>query len=211
MVYKVVRHISDSPVYVVAPLTSEGPERTLHRDLLLPCGFLAPSELVEAGKVSLDGREETTAKPSQRDPVPEEAETPHDSDEEEELDYPSVSQDEANYPLFTVVHDIPRTKTKPPLQLDVSPVRSGLNPTAEEFHPQQVEREEHSNTSQVPSVEVDEDNKLPADPLPGDETNLPVEDIEQSATVPVKEGLTIPNESVDEEPEREVDNADWTD
>lgn len=29
-VHEVVRHISDSPVYVVAPLTSEGPERTLH-------------------------------------------------------------------------------------------------------------------------------------------------------------------------------------
>lgn len=29
-VYKVVIHTDDSPVYVVAPLTSDGPERTLH-------------------------------------------------------------------------------------------------------------------------------------------------------------------------------------
>ncbi|XP_030286832.1 uncharacterized protein LOC115589810 [Sparus aurata] len=206
-VYKVVRHISDSPVYVVAPLTSEGPERTLHRDLLLPCGFLAPSNSVEADKIGLDGWEETTAKPTQN-PAPEAkgAGSRLDSDEEEELDYPLVNQDKATYPSFTVVYDIPRTKTKPPLQLDVNPVGSDLNPTAEEFHPPQVVREEHSNTFQVPSVEAEEDNNLPADPLPGDETNLPVEEIEQSATVPLEEDLTVPNEPVNKGPG--IDNAE---
>ncbi|KAL0150798.1 hypothetical protein M9458_053880, partial [Cirrhinus mrigala] len=41
MVYRIVKQIDNSPVYVVAPVESEGPERTLHRDLLLPCGFLS--------------------------------------------------------------------------------------------------------------------------------------------------------------------------
>ena len=43
-----MKQIGDSPVYVVAPKTSGGPERTLHRDLLLPCGFLA--QMSEATK-----------------------------------------------------------------------------------------------------------------------------------------------------------------
>lgn len=211
-IYKVVRHIGDSPVYVVVPLTSKGPERTLHRDLLLPCGFLTPSESVEADENSLDVRQGTTAKPSQRNPVPEveEAGNPYDSDEGDELDYPSINPDDVTYPSFTTVHDIPRTTTKPPLPLDVSPGGSGLNPIAEEFHPQQAEREEHSDTSQVPSVEAEEDNNSPADPLPVDETNLTVEGVGQSATVPVDESPTVPNESVNGEPKRGTDDTELT-
>lgn len=67
-----------------------------------------------------------------------------------------------------------------------------------------MEREEHSKTSQVPSLEAEEDNNLPADPLPGDKTNSPVEEIEQSATVPIDEGLTVLNESANGEPESEI-------
>lgn len=40
-VYRIVKQIDNSPVYVVAPVDSGSPERTLHRDLLLPCGFLS--------------------------------------------------------------------------------------------------------------------------------------------------------------------------
>lgn len=39
-VYSVVKRAGDLPVYVVKPETRDGPTRTLHRDLLLPCGFL---------------------------------------------------------------------------------------------------------------------------------------------------------------------------
>lgn len=39
-VYVVLRQSGDVPVYVVRPETRDGPQRTLHRDLLLPCGFL---------------------------------------------------------------------------------------------------------------------------------------------------------------------------
>lgn len=38
--YVVLRQSGDIPVYVVRPETRDGPQRTLHRDLLLPCGFL---------------------------------------------------------------------------------------------------------------------------------------------------------------------------
>ncbi|XP_023191355.1 peroxisomal trans-2-enoyl-CoA reductase isoform X6 [Xiphophorus maculatus] len=39
-VYKVVNRAENVPVYTVQPEHKEGPTRTLHRDLLLPCGFL---------------------------------------------------------------------------------------------------------------------------------------------------------------------------
>ncbi len=42
-VYVVIKRAGDLPVYTVRPETKDGPKRTLHRDLLLPCGFLPPS------------------------------------------------------------------------------------------------------------------------------------------------------------------------
>ncbi|KAK7893154.1 hypothetical protein WMY93_022306 [Mugilogobius chulae] len=40
MIHVVVKRIDGGPVYVVKPESGKGPHRTLHRDLLLPCGFL---------------------------------------------------------------------------------------------------------------------------------------------------------------------------
>lgn len=42
---------TEIPVYVVQPENGDGPERVLHRDLLLPCGFL-PASLSEDDEVS---------------------------------------------------------------------------------------------------------------------------------------------------------------
>lgn len=43
-VHVVVNHKADLPVYTVKPENQDGPLRTLHRDLLLPCGFLSSLE-----------------------------------------------------------------------------------------------------------------------------------------------------------------------
>lgn len=43
-VHVVVKRIDGGPVYVVKPERGGGPHRTLHRDLLLPCGFLPVEE-----------------------------------------------------------------------------------------------------------------------------------------------------------------------
>lgn len=55
--YDLKEEIDNSPVYVVAPVDSEGPERTLHRDLLLPCGFLSTCEDGSTSAVSIEYRE----------------------------------------------------------------------------------------------------------------------------------------------------------
>lgn len=39
-VYVVLKKAGDMPVYTDKPEGKSGPVRTLHRDLLLPCGFL---------------------------------------------------------------------------------------------------------------------------------------------------------------------------
>lgn len=47
LVYTVVKRAGDLPVYIVRPEGREGPLRTLHRDLLLPCDLLQlPEEIV---------------------------------------------------------------------------------------------------------------------------------------------------------------------
>uniref|UniRef100_A0A3P9ITK5 Gypsy retrotransposon integrase-like protein 1 n=1 Tax=Oryzias latipes TaxID=8090 RepID=A0A3P9ITK5_ORYLA len=42
-VYVVTKRAGNLPVYTIKPETKDGPSRTLHRDLLLPCGFLPSS------------------------------------------------------------------------------------------------------------------------------------------------------------------------
>lgn len=43
-VYNVLKQMGDLPVYMVQPVSEDSPIRTLHRDLLLPCGYLAEAE-----------------------------------------------------------------------------------------------------------------------------------------------------------------------
>lgn len=44
MVYRVLDQMGKLPVYKVRPVSEDGPTRTLHRDLLLPCGHLCDEE-----------------------------------------------------------------------------------------------------------------------------------------------------------------------
>lgn len=46
-IHIVVKQVDGGPVYVVRPESGSGPHRTLHRDLLLPCGFLPVEQPTE--------------------------------------------------------------------------------------------------------------------------------------------------------------------
>lgn len=48
-IHIVVKRIDGGPLYVVKPERGSGPHRTLHRDLLLPCGFLPVEKTPEQG------------------------------------------------------------------------------------------------------------------------------------------------------------------
>ncbi|XDV44757.1 hypothetical protein PO909_012997 [Leuciscus waleckii] len=76
-IYVVVDQAGDLPVYTVKPERCDGPKRTLHRDLLLPCGFFPAVEepSIEASPVS---------RPRTR----QQREIPPDSEVSEEEDFP---------------------------------------------------------------------------------------------------------------------------
>ncbi len=105
--YKVVKHTDDSTVYVVAPVNSDGPERTLHRDLLLlPCSFLAPSIQEEVDQV----REKRGKSQSpQESKVPQgkgEPEQQWESEGEVEYYYPQTAEENITIQTITIVHEI---------------------------------------------------------------------------------------------------------
>ena len=62
-VHVVVRRAGTLPVYTVKPDNGDGPLRTLHRDLLLPCGYLPVEENSEPVQKPVPRRPVTRANP----------------------------------------------------------------------------------------------------------------------------------------------------
>ncbi|KAG1953594.1 interleukin-1 receptor accessory protein-like 1-A [Pimephales promelas] len=58
-VYVVLKRSEGVPVYTVKPEIGEGPQRTLHRDLLLPCGFLPMTQVEDEADMTKTLRKET--------------------------------------------------------------------------------------------------------------------------------------------------------
>ena len=83
-IHVVVRRAGDLPVYSVKPEGKDGPLRTLHRDLLLPCGFLPVAEPEQPPK-------QTISKPRTRRQLRMEAaaesEVADDNSDSEDSDY----------------------------------------------------------------------------------------------------------------------------
>ncbi len=120
-VYVVIKRAGDLAVYTVRPETRDGPLRTLHRDLLLPCGFLPASE------VSSPTLTKPTPKPRiRRSPGIEQSDDGSSfSDPEDE--YPDGRYDALpviKTVQFSTVHDICRSKGA----LDVSLNTDSTNP-----------------------------------------------------------------------------------
>lgn len=156
-VYKVVKQIGESPVYVVASEKSGSPERTLHRDLLLPCGFLASTIQSE-----VDQEKENQSKKVPRGSDVSEVEEEQqlcETDEEVEY-YSSQSTPDNVYPTIIVVRDIPQADVVPSSDdnKELSRERSSLNAQAEIFKPTEMLEKED------PVEERDED--LPDDGNP---------------------------------------------
>lgn len=64
-VYIVTKRMGELPVYTLKPEKGDGPLRTLHRDLLLPCGFLSHIEREEAERIVNPPRPRTRQSASQ--------------------------------------------------------------------------------------------------------------------------------------------------
>lgn len=99
-IYVVVKRAGSLPVYSVKPENKDGPVRTVHRDLLLPCGFLP---------VSNEEEEETTPatqKPKTRN-CPNETETDPDTEDYMEEDDFRIWFPKPNSPLTITVETEP--------------------------------------------------------------------------------------------------------
>ncbi len=83
-VYVVIKKAGDLPVYTVQPESKDGPLRTLHHDLLLPCGFLQKEDKPEETVVSKNSRKPRT----RANPVLRESES-ETQDSESEDDFAS--------------------------------------------------------------------------------------------------------------------------
>uniref|UniRef100_A0A8P4K456 Gypsy retrotransposon integrase-like protein 1 n=1 Tax=Dicentrarchus labrax TaxID=13489 RepID=A0A8P4K456_DICLA len=100
-IYVVVKQAGDLPVYTVRPENKESPLRTLHRDLLLPCGSLPQSD--EKPDLLKPCRPKTrqSAKESQ-------------SDSEDDIPYEWFrEQPDTEIGRFTTVYEIPKVNIHP--------------------------------------------------------------------------------------------------
>lgn len=75
-----IKKAVDLPVYTVQPESKDGPLRTLHRDLLLPCGYLRENTPEEPVRPKIPRRPRTRANPGTEDPesVTEDSESEND-------------------------------------------------------------------------------------------------------------------------------------
>ena len=105
-VYVVVKQAGDLPVYILRPESKEGPLRTLHRDLLLPCGSLPLS--VEKPDLPKARRPRTRKSVEQSDDVNDQC------DSEDDIPYEWFrEQPDKEIGRFTTVYEIPRSNINP--------------------------------------------------------------------------------------------------
>ena len=102
----VVKQNGDLPVYTLRPENKDGPLRTLHRDLLLPCGSLPLTE------------EKPDLPKPQRPRTRKSAQQPEDvsvhSDSEDEIPYEWFREQPAvENTRFTAFYEIPRANNCP--------------------------------------------------------------------------------------------------
>lgn len=80
-VYVITKKAVDLPVYTVKPEQKDGPLRTLHRDLLLPCGFLSASTTDEHVERKVNRKPRTRARcavePEESESTSEDSESDH--------------------------------------------------------------------------------------------------------------------------------------
>lgn len=156
-------------------LSKMSPERTLHKDLLLPCGFLAFSIQDEIRQEKEKRGKAPTHQASEMPQEAVESEQPWENEEEVDYCYPQTAKEDAIFWTVTIVHEIPHLRVDLSGGNDKDKLSSeelGLNPEADVFHPKRdlgdstLENEGDSPVERNSPVEIN----LPV------EIDLPVED-----------------------------------
>lgn len=103
--YVVTKRMGDLPVYTLKPEKEDGPLRTLHRDLLLPCGFLSQAEEEEPERISKPHRPQT-----RQSVIQAEANDSIQEDDDDEVCYQFEPSQEIKETHFIKIYDTPILK-----------------------------------------------------------------------------------------------------
>lgn len=163
-IYVVVKRMGDLPVYLVKPEKEEGPSRTLHRDLLFPCGFLPEAESEEHKEKSSPKRPRTR----QQRTIQQDEETFASDEDNDESWYTTVLPDVTDR-RFVKVYDIPKgSPASVPCKQSGSPAK---------LHPSSVD------VALVPGASRPNDDPQPEGEIYPDTCDLPFRETEEEAMV----------------------------
>lgn len=197
-VYVVLRQSGDVPVYVVRPEMREGPQRTLHRDLLLPCGFLPATKTVnETDKSEIVRRPRT--RQHTRNNGPDEA----DEDESQFYSEEYNCRGHRNLRVGTIRSDLTPEPMEPPPERIEPGTPEKL--TAVEQYPSDVAQ---AFPEDSPVDTHDLNFPVPADcdlPVPAD-CDLPVPEVTDSPDKDEEKSGNSSKEEIGNPPEQEIDN-----
>lgn len=232
IVHVVVRRAGTLPVYTVKPENQDGPLRTLHRDLLLPCGYLSTEVNKAPDQQPTRRRPATRANPT--------VDENNFSDDEDEI-IPAYYFREPQNAQFPTVHDRlvqpdppmstvqDKQHTEPPRNCPVeSPVNAQnvdctpeinkppdmsngasnspltLNdPNCHHYDTEDLLTERVMLDEQVDEIVMTESN-LPASKNPVEEQNLPDDDIQIEQLPVFSDMLESGKEMNRKEPEEEI-------
>lgn len=190
-VYVVQQRAGDLPVYTVCPEGQDGPTRTLHRDLLLPCGFLSEVE-EESEETRPIIKPRTRRTPIQPD------ERPLDSEEEDDspLFYPvemvetearvrePVSMTLPEREMATENKTSPQTKSSPDLE-SVSEKEAGNlpvnlpEPSPADVSNSPVEKGSTNLTGNLPDLTLNNSEPVENNPMEQEPENNPCAETEK--------------------------------
>lgn len=170
-VYVVTKQMGDLPVYSVRPEKEEGPSRTLHRDLLLPCGFLPETEREEQDPKSSLKRPQTRQQSTiQQD------EEPFDTDNDTCSGwYVTATLPNVQDKRFVKVYDMPRNS--------LAPASGNYGQDPAKPHPYHVNSPEKE-------VQISPDEE--AENSPESETGNSTETVSETGNLPGKETGNLP-------------------
>ncbi|KAK7879850.1 hypothetical protein WMY93_033485 [Mugilogobius chulae] len=211
-VHVVVHRAGDLPVYKVRPESGNGPTRTLHRDLLLPCAFLKDNENLQSTDNSPVRRPRTRQQTKTADSstdIPAEEDDCQESLVNYHLNPPTVH--------FTVERQRPISVFDPPTENESQSSPVSDHPAGAEDQgaptpalssppaPIAESSSEESDAEKRESEIVESESENQSDTLP---VNLPEEILTENPVVPVEDP---PEESSPvEPPDNDSDTVDLT-
>lgn len=198
-VYVVLRKAGEFPVYTVKPEGKDGPVRTLHRDLLLPCSFLPTTTTPDKTQKPSQTRRRTRKSSSREDDV-------EDSEEDSDSEYLSTLIPMVpNYNTPNEYVTIEQGEDNLPEQVDLieqDNLPEHVNITEQDNLPEHVNLTKPDNLPE--QVNTKERDNLPDRTKESESKNLP-ENLNQPEVVPLQDdSLEEVNPETHEQPCRET-------